>query len=66
MDEFARFQVGDRVRYLPGTISAAARRGEIGTVAAIFSAEVAGAYRADVMFADGLERGVDTILLQLA
>lgn len=63
---FAKFRVGDRVRYLPGTASAAARRGEAGIIIAIFFAETAEVHRADVMFEDGLERGINSALLELA
>jgi hypothetical protein len=47
-------RVGDRVRYAAGTVSGTARKGEAGTIVAI-SPDRTGV---DVMFDDGLERGV--------
>jgi hypothetical protein len=53
-------RVGDRVRYMAGTISGAARKGEVGTIVAISSDRTG----VDVTFDDGLERGVTAALLE--
>ena len=59
-----KFHVGDRIRYIEGTMSAASRRGQIGTIAATFSAGTDGPQRADVMFDDGLERGISLAMVK--
>lgn len=59
-------QVGDRVRYREGTQSWAARKGQVGTITAIFSNGTSGPRRADVLFEDGLERGANLVLLEHA
>ena len=58
-----RLQIGDRVRYLEGLVSGTRRRGQVGTIANMYSAE--GALRADVEFDDGTERGVSIALLDI-
>jgi hypothetical protein len=60
------FCVGDRVRYIEGTVSLALRKGQTGTVTAIFSDGTGGPLRADVMFDDGVECGVNAALLEIA
>lgn len=60
------FRVGDRVQYVEGTVSWGARKGQVGTLTALFSDGTGGPHRADVMFEDGLERGVSVALLELA
>lgn len=65
-DLSADFRVGDRVQYVEGTVSWGARKGQVGTVAAIFSGGTSGPHRADVKFEDGVERGVSIALLELA
>lgn len=62
----ADFRVGDRVRYIEGTMSWGVRRGQVGTITAVFSDGTSGPLRADVMFDDGLERGVSAALLEVA
>jgi hypothetical protein len=65
MTDFAiDFQVNDRVRYREGTMSWGARKGQCGTVTAIFSDGTSGPGRADVKFEDGVERGVCVALLE--
>ena len=61
-----KFQAGDRIRYIEGTMSAASRRGQIGTIAATFSVGTDGPQRADVMFNDGLERGISLEIVKHA
>ena len=63
---FVVAQIGDRVRYLSGTMSSAARKGQIGIITAVFSDRANGLLRADIMFDDGLERGVSLALMELA
>ena len=55
-------RVGDGVRYVAGTISGAARKGEVGTIVAISSDRTG----VEVIFDDSLERGVTAALLELA
>lgn len=62
IESSSNLRVGDRVRYVAGTISGAARKGEAGTIVAISSDRTG----VDVMFDDGLERGVTAALLELA
>lgn len=60
------FQIGDRVQYIEGTVSWGARKGQIGTVTAIYSDGTSGPSRADVQFDDEIERDVSIALLELA
>jgi|SoiMethySBSTD1v2_1073268.scaffolds.fasta_scaffold546236_3 hypothetical protein len=62
IESSSELRVGDRVRYAAGTVSGAARKGEAGTIVAISSDRTG----VDVMFDDGLERGVTAALLELA
>ena len=59
-----KFHVGDRIRYIEGTTSAASRRGQVGTITATFSVGTDGPQRADVMFDDGLERGISLAMVK--
>jgi len=61
-DAWPGLRIGDRVRYVDGTVSGTARKGEIGTIAGMSSDRTG----VDVMFDDGLERGVTVALLELA
>jgi hypothetical protein len=66
IDAPIKLRVGDRIRYAEGTMSSIVRKGEAGVITAIFSDGTSGPQRADVMFEDGLERGVSLALFNLA
>jgi hypothetical protein len=55
---FLQLKVGDRVKYIGGTISLASRGGEVGIVTAVFSDDATGAFRANVRFSDGVQPAV--------
>jgi hypothetical protein len=53
------FKIGDRVRFKPDQWSGVHRRGQIGTVLAVYDPPAQGGPVVDIRFGDGqLERGI--------